>query len=60
VGVFDVAEDTSSTDSGQLLIITDQPNTAAATNNELNGGVEESVSAIPASSINTNVEGPIL
>ena len=40
VGIFDVAEDTASADSGQLLIITDQPNTAAAANNELDGGVE--------------------
>ena len=60
VAVFDVAEDTAGTDGSQLLIITDQPNTAAAANNELDGGVQESVSAIPASSINTNVEGPIL
>ena len=39
-GCFDVAEDTARADSGQLLIITDQPNTAAAANNELDGGVE--------------------
>ena len=40
MAVFDVAEDTAGTDGGQLLIITDQPNTAAAANNELDGGVE--------------------
>jgi hypothetical protein len=41
MGVFDVAKDTAGTNGGQLLIITDQPNTATAANNELDGGVQE-------------------
>jgi len=40
VAVFDIAKDTTGTDRSQLLIITDQPNTAAAADNELDGGVE--------------------
>ena len=40
VGVFDVAEDTAGADRGELLIITDQPDTRTATDGELHGGVE--------------------
>ena len=40
VGVFDVAEDTAGADRGELLIITDQPDTRTATDRELDGGVE--------------------
>ena len=40
VGVFDVAEDAAGADRGELLIITDQPDTRAATDGELDCGVE--------------------
>ena len=40
IGVVDVAEHTAGTDGGQLLIITDQPDTATTTNDEVDGGVE--------------------
>ena len=40
VAGLDVAQHTAGTDRGQLLIITDQPHTAAATDDELDGGVE--------------------
>ena len=40
VGVFDVAEDAAGADRGELLIITDQPDTRTATDGELDGGVE--------------------
>ena len=40
VGVCDVAEDTAGADRGELLIITDQPDTRTATDGELDGGVE--------------------
>jgi len=40
VAAFDVAQDTAGADGGQLLIITDQPDAAAAANNELDGGVK--------------------
>ena len=37
---LDVAEDPAGADRGQLLIITDQPDAAAAADDELDGGVE--------------------
>jgi hypothetical protein len=40
VAAFDFAQDTAGADGGQLLIITDQPDAAAAANNELDGGVK--------------------
>ena len=40
VGLLDVAEDTAGADRGELLIITDQPDTRTATDGELDGGVE--------------------
>ena len=40
VAGFDVAEHPAGTDRGQLLIITDKPNAAAAADDELDGGVE--------------------
>ena len=40
VGVFDVAEDAAGADRGELLIITDQPDTRTASDGELHGGVE--------------------
>ena len=40
VGVFDVAKHTAGADRGELLIITDQPDTPTATDDELDGGVE--------------------
>jgi hypothetical protein len=40
VAGLDVAEHTAGTDGGELLIITDQPDTAAAADDELHGGVE--------------------
>ena len=36
----DVAEDTAGADRGELLIISDQPDTRTATDGELDGGVE--------------------
>jgi hypothetical protein len=40
MGVLDVAEDTAGNDRGELLIITDEPDTPATTDYELHGGVE--------------------
>ena len=40
VGVFDVAEDAAGADGGELLIITDQPDTRAAVDGEPDSGVE--------------------
>ena len=40
VGLFDVAEDTAGADCGELLIITDQPDTGTSIDGELDGGVE--------------------
>ena len=40
VGGLDVAEHAAGADRGELLIITDQPDTAAATDDELDGGVQ--------------------
>ena len=58
VGLFDVAEDAAGADRGELLIITDQPDTCTSIDGELHGGVEVRVSAMPASSMITNVDGP--
>ena len=57
---LEVAEHAASADRRKLLIITDQPDAAASLHNEVNGGVEEGVSAIPASSMITNVDPPTL
>ena len=40
VAVFDVAEDAAGADRGELLIITNQPDTRTASDGELHGGVE--------------------
>jgi hypothetical protein len=40
VGVGDVAERAAGADRGELLVVTDQPDTAAASDDELDGGVE--------------------
>ena len=40
VGLFDVAEDAAGADRGELLIITDQPDTRTAIDGELDGRVE--------------------
>ena len=40
VGGFDVAEDAAGADRGQLLVVTDQPDTAAPADDEGDGGVE--------------------
>jgi hypothetical protein len=40
IGGLDVTQHTASADRGELLIITDQPDTAAATNHELDGRVQ--------------------
>ena len=42
----------------ELLIITDQSDTPTTTDGELDGGVSERVSAMPASSMITRVDGP--
>ena len=39
VSDLDVREHAAGTDRGELLIITDQPNTSAAPHNEVDGGV---------------------
>ena len=57
VGVFDVAEDTAGADRGELLIISDQSDVRTAIDGELDGGVEGEVSAMPASSMITKVDG---
>ena len=41
VGLFDVAEDAAGADRGELLIITDQPDTRTAIDGELHGRVED-------------------
>jgi hypothetical protein len=56
---FDVTKHPAGADRGELLIITDQPNTAAAADDELDGVSRERVSAIPASSMITNVDRPM-
>jgi hypothetical protein len=57
---LDVAEHPAGTDRRQLLVVTDEPDTAAPINDISNGGVErERVSAMPASSITTRVDGPM-
>jgi hypothetical protein len=38
--VGDVAEHAAGADRGELLVVTDQPNTAAASDDEMHGGVE--------------------
>ena len=40
MGDFDVAEDAAGSDRAELLIITDQPDAAAAADDELDGGVQ--------------------
>ena len=40
VGVGDVAEHAAGADRGKLLVVTDQPNTAAASDDEMDGGVK--------------------
>ena len=40
MGGLDVAEDAAGADRGELLIVTDQPDAAAAVDDELDGGVE--------------------
>jgi hypothetical protein len=40
VAGLDVTKHTSGPDRGELLIITDQPDTATATDDELDGGVQ--------------------
>ena len=40
VAVFDVAEDAAGADRGELLIITDKPDTRTATDGELHGRIE--------------------
>jgi hypothetical protein len=39
VGVFDVTEDAAGADGGELLIITDEPDTRPAVNGVLDGDV---------------------
>jgi len=39
-GLFDVAEYSAGTDRGELLIITDQPDTRASIDSELHGPIE--------------------
>ena len=58
VGVVVVAEDAAGADRGELLIVTDQPDARTSVDGELDGGVEGGVSAMPASSMITNVDGP--
>jgi hypothetical protein len=59
VALLDVAEDIAGADRGELLIISDQSYVRTAIDGELDGGVEERVSAMPASSMITSVDGPI-
>ena len=40
MGVGDVSERAAGADRGKLLVVTDQPNTAAAFDDVLHGGVE--------------------
>ena len=40
VGVGDVAERAAGADRGELLVVTDQPDTAAASDDEMDGGVK--------------------
>ena len=59
VGVFDVAEDAAGADRGELLIITDQPDTAHRDRWRTGRRVSRvRVSAMPASSMITKVDGP--
>jgi hypothetical protein len=54
VGVLDVAEDAAGADRGELLIITDQPDTGTAIDGELDGGVEGE------GSVSVRVTAPLL
>ena len=58
VGLFDVAQDAAGTDRGELLIITDQPDTAPRSIANCTAASRERVSAMPASSMITSVDGP--
>ena len=59
MGVFDVAEDAAGADRGELLIITDQPDTRTAIRWRTGRRVSRvRVSAMPASSMITKVDGP--
>ncbi len=58
VGLFDVAEDTAGADRGELLIITDQPDTGTRPMANCTAASRVRVSAMPASSMISNVEGP--
>ena len=40
VGLFDVAEDAAGADSGELLIITDQPENGASIDGEPDSGIK--------------------
>jgi hypothetical protein len=59
VAGLDVAEDATGTDRSELLIITDRPDTATAAAVNRTAVSREMVSAIPASSMITNVERPM-
>ena len=58
VSLFEVTEDAASANRGELLIIANQPDTRAMPNGEPDGGVEDKVSAMPASSMMISVDGP--
>ena len=57
MGVFDVAEDAAGADRGELLVVADQPDTRAPVDDELHAASRVRVSAMPASSMITNVAG---
>ena len=58
MGLFDVAEDATGADRGELLIITNQPDTPTTSDHELDGGVEGEGVGHAASSMINNVDGP--
>ena len=58
VGVCDVAEDTAGADRGELLIITNKPDACTASQANCTAVSRVRVSAIPASSMITRVDGP--
>ena len=58
VGLLDVAQHTAGADRGELLIITDQPDTPTTSDHELDGGVEGQSVGHPGFVDDHQVDGP--
>ena len=58
VALLDVTEDATGADRGELLIITNQPDTRTSIDANCTAASRVRVSAMPASSMMINVDGP--